>query len=121
MNNEAININDKFQLFNDLWTPKIIAQMNNYHLKLAKMKGDFTWHDHKDTDEVFFVIDGNMRIDFRDHSINLQTGELFVILKGIEHKPFSENECKILIIEPADTVNTGEAGGEQTAPNDVWI
>ena len=121
MNNRIVNFNKKFELFRDKWSPKIIAQMNDYHFKLVRVEGDFTWHDHKDTDEVFIIIEGSLRIDFVDGSQTLQEGELLVIPKGIKHKPYAENECKILLIEPAGTINTGDAGGEQTAANDVWI
>lgn len=118
---DVINFEDKFSKFSDLWSPKIVAQMNDYQFKLVRVKGDFTWHDHKDTDEVFVIIQGSLRIDYRDKAVHLQTGELHVVPKGIEHKPFAEEECKIMLVEPAGTVNTGEAGGEQTAASDVWI
>lgn len=121
MKNEIINFNKKFELFSDKWSPKIIAQMNDYHFKLVRVEGDFTWHNHKDTDEVFIIIEGSLRIDFEDGSQTLHVGELLVVPKGAQHKPFAENECKILLIEPAGTVNTGDAGGKQTAANDVWI
>lgn len=121
MMRKPINLKDKYAKFSDLWSPKIIAQMNDYHFKLVKVKGDFTWHDHPDTDEVFIVFEGSLRIDFRDESVTLQEGELFVIPKGVEHKPFAAKECKIMLVEPAGTVNTGNAGGEQTASSDEWI
>ncbi len=116
-----INIKEKFSKFSEQWSPKIIAQMNDYHFKLARVEGDFTWHDHKDTDEVFLVIDGKLRIDFRDRSVTLHEGEMFVVPKGIEHKPFAQKECKILLVEPAGTVNTGDVSGDQTAEDDIWI
>ncbi|MGL1893485.1 MAG: cupin domain-containing protein [Spirochaetaceae bacterium] len=121
MKNEVINIKEKLNLFQDQWSPKIVAQMNDYHFKLVKIKGHFTWHDHKETDEVFLVINGSMRIDFREKSVELKAGEMFVVPKGIEHKPYSDNDCDILIIEPAETINTGDVGGEQTAPSNTWI
>jgi mannose-6-phosphate isomerase-like protein (cupin superfamily) len=121
MKKEAINIKDKFGKFSEQWSPKIIAQMNDYHFKLARVKGYFTWHDHKDTDEVFLVIKGELRIDFKDGSVTIREGEMFVVPKGVEHKPFAEKECKILIVEPAGTVNTGDAGGNQTTENNIWI
>ena len=121
MENKVINFNQKFELFNEKWTPKIIAQMNDYHFKLARVEGHFTWHDHKETDEVFIVIDGTLRIDFEHESKTLNEGEMLVIPKGMQHKPYAAKECKILLIEPAGTVNTGEAGGDQTAANDIWI
>lgn len=121
MTYRPINIKNKFDLFSKQWSPKIIAQMNDCHFQLVKIEGEFTWHDHKDTDEVFIVIEGAMRIDFRDGAVTLNQGEMFVVPKGVEHKPFAEKECKILLVEPAGTVNTGDAGGSQTAKDNVWI
>lgn len=118
---ESINFQEKFNLFNEKWTPKIIAQMNDYHFKLARIEGEFTWHDHKETDEVFIVLEGSMRIDMKDDSVSINEGEMYVVPKGIEHKPFAENPCKILIIEPAGTINTGDRGGEMTKPENTWI
>jgi len=120
MQTEAINFKKMFEKFSEQWSPKIIAQLNNYHFKLARVEGDFTWHDHKDTDEVFIVLEGQLRIDFRDGSVTLNEGEMAVVHKGVEHKPFAAKVCKILLIEPAGTVNTGDAGGDQTA-DAVWI
>jgi len=118
---EVINVEEKFGKVDGYWAPKIIEQMNDYHLKLARFKGEFTWHDHKETDEVFFVIEGEMKIDFRDKSVVLKAGELFVVPKGVEHKPCAEKECKVMLIEPAGTVNTGDVVGEQTASNKDWV
>ena len=95
--------------------------MNDYHLKLVKFQGDFIWHNHNDTDEVFFVLDGEMYIDFRDGIVELKQGELFVVPKGLEHKPCAEKECKIMLIEPAGTINTGNINGDLTADDNVWI
>jgi mannose-6-phosphate isomerase-like protein (cupin superfamily) len=117
---KVISFQEKFEEFSSHWSPKIIAQMNDYHFKLVKVKGDFTWHDHKDTDEVFIILEGELRIDFRDGSIMLRNGEMAVIPMGVEHKPYSASECKMLLIEPAGTLNTGDAGGEQTAQAE-WI
>ncbi|MFC5863835.1 cupin domain-containing protein [Acidicapsa dinghuensis] len=111
----------KFGLFSEQWTPKVIAEMNDYQFKIVKLQGDFVWHDHKDTDETFFVIDGELRIDFRDGAVRIGPGEMFVVPKGVEHKPYAEREVKLMLIEPRGVVNTGEAGGERTAQNDVWI
>lgn len=121
MNHKAINLNNKFELFSEQWTPKIIAQMNDYHFKLAHVEGAFAWHDHKETDEVFMVIEGELRIDFRDGFVKIKAGEMYVVPKGVEHRPVAAKPCKIMLIEPAGTVNTGEAVGELTAANDVWI
>lgn len=121
MKRRKINLQDKFKKFTDQWSPKIIAQMNDYHFKLARVEGDFVWHSHESTDEVFMVMEGVLRIDFRDGEVTLREGELFVVPKGVEHKPFAEKECKILLVEPSGTVNTGDAGGKKTAKDDVWI
>jgi len=121
MKSEVINLNEKLSKVDDYWTPKIIEQMNDYQFKVAKFKGEFTWHDHKDTDEVFYVVQGSMHIEFRDKTVALKTGEMFVVEKGVEHKPFAEDECHVMIIEPAGTVNTGDVVGDQTASNKDWI
>lgn len=121
MKQEQINFADKFAKFNEQWSPRVIAEMNDYQFKLVKIQGEFTWHDHKDTDEVFIVIEGEMGIEFRDRVIHLKAGEMCVVAKGEEHKPFAEHECKVMIVEPKGVVNTGEAGGELTAQNDVYI
>ncbi len=121
MRHEAINFGKKFGLFNEQWSPKVVAEMNDYQFKIVKLEGDFIWHDHQDTDETFIVIEGDLRIDFRDGSVNLSTGEMFVVPKGVEHKPFAKNEVKLLLIEPRGVPNTGHEGGARTAENDVWI
>ena len=118
---QAINIGKKFDKFTDQYSPKIIARMNDCHFKLARIQGEFVWHSHEDTDEAFIVVEGEMRIDFRDGSVSLKTGELYVVPRGVEHKPFAEHECRILLVEPAGTLNTGNAGGDLSAPGDVWI
>lgn len=118
---QAINLKEKLNLINEQWMPKIIAQMNDYQLKLAKIEGDFIWHSHPETDEVFFVLEGSMQIDFWDGVVVLKSGEMYVVPKGVEHKPFAEHECSILMVEPLGTMNTGDAGGDMTAPSDVWI
>ena len=117
----TINLKEKFSMFSNYWSPRVIAEMNDYHFKLAKIKGEFVWHEHKDTDEVFIVIEGSMSIEFENGRVNLSEGEMFVVPKGVEHKPFADNECKIMLVEPKGVINTGESGGEMTAPNDVWV
>ena len=107
--------------FSDYWSPKVIAEMNDYQFKLVKIKGDFVWHNHKDTDEVFMVLEGEMNIEFRDKTVQLSKGEMFVVPKGVEHKPYSENGCEIMIVEPRNVINTGDTEGELTADNDIWI
>ncbi|GMQ79515.1 MAG: cupin domain-containing protein [Anaerolineae bacterium] len=118
---DVINLSKKLSRFADHWSPKIVAQMNDYHIKLAKIQGDFIWHSHAETDELFFVVEGSMVIHFRDEDIHLSSGEMCVVPKGVEHKPSAANECSILLVEPIGTVNTGDAGGELTADTVVWI
>ncbi len=100
MEHSAINFEKKFELFGEQWRPKVVAEMNDYQIKLVKIEGDFIWHEHRDTDETFIVIDGDLRIDFRDGKVELSTGEMFVVPKGVEHKPFARDEVKLLLIEP---------------------
>jgi mannose-6-phosphate isomerase-like protein (cupin superfamily) len=121
MSYQAINLGKKFGLFTEQWQPKVIAEMNDYQFKVVKLQGDFIWHDHKDTDETFIVIEGTLRIDFRDGAVEIGPGEMFVVPKGVEHKPYAEREVKLMLIEPRGVRNTGEEGGERTAANDVWI
>ena len=121
MKNKKINIRKKLRKFNDYWTPKVIAEMNNYQFKLAKISGEFIWHHHKSTDEVFYVVKGNMIIEFRGGQVELSQGEMYVVPKGVEHKPCAENECKILVVEPRGVINTGDAGGELTINEDMWV
>jgi mannose-6-phosphate isomerase-like protein (cupin superfamily) len=121
MTYEAINFGKKFRLFHEQWQPKVIAEMNDYQFKLVRLQGDFIWHDHKNTDETFIVLEGVLRIDFRDGAVQLSAGDMFVVPKGVEHKPYAEHEVKLLLIEPRGVLNTGHAGGERTAENDVWI
>src|SRR5271156_2893545 len=90
----AINLAARFAKFDEQWAPKVIAEMNDYQFKIVKLQGDFIWHDHKDTDETFLVIEGDLRIDFRDGAVHIGTGEMFVVPKGVEHKPYAEHEVK---------------------------
>ena len=118
---EPINLLSKFDLYSDHWSPKVVAEMNDYQFKLVKLKGTFVWHNHKDTDEVFLVIEGAMSIEFTDTTVELNQGEMMVVERGELHRPFAAEECKVLIIEPSGTVNMGDSGGEQIAANDIWI
>jgi mannose-6-phosphate isomerase-like protein (cupin superfamily) len=118
---QAISFDEKFAKFQEQFRPKVVAQLNDYQFKLVRVEGDFVWHSHAETDEAFLVLDGELAIDFRDGRVTLKAGEMFVVPRGKEHKPFAESECRVLLIEPAGTVNTGEAGGEKTAPQDAWI
>lgn len=121
MNYRPINLNDKFSRFSEFWSPRVIAELNDYQIKLVNVNGGFTWHSHQETDELFMVIDGHMTIEFRDGAVKLSAGEMYVVPKRVEHKPSATETCKILLIEPRGVVNTGESGGALTAPNDVWI
>ena len=119
---QSINFKEKLSLFNEQWLPKVIAEMNDYQIKIVKIEGDFEWHDHQDTDETFIVLEGNLRIDFRDGHVTLNSGEMYVVPKGVEHKPFADGEVKMLLIEPRGVLNTGDNETDtRTATNDVWI
>lgn len=117
----VINFEEKFSKFNETLSYKIIAQMNDYHFKIVRSLGDFVWHRHPETDEVFVVIDGDYYIELRDKTLHLKKGEMAVVPKGVEHKPYALEECKLLLIEPAGTLNTGDAGGELTATDLEWV
>ena len=121
MNRKAINFEQKFSLFSDQWKPRVVAEMNDYQFKVVRLEGDFIWHDHKDTDETFIVLEGKLRIDFRDGGVDLHAGEMFVVPRGVEHKPFADGEVKLLLIEPRGVLNTGHETSDRTAQNDVWI
>ena len=117
----SINLAQKLRLISEQWQPKVVAEMNDYQFKLVKLQGDFIWHDHKDTDEAFLVLDGRLRIDFRDGAVHIGPGEMYIVPQGVEHKPSAEHEVQLLLIEPRGVTNTGDAGGQRTAANDVWV
>jgi len=117
----AINLDQKFEKFSKVFSPHIIAQMNDLHVKATKIRGEFVWHRHEDTDELFFVHKGTLTIHYRDRDVVLRAGEMHVVPKGVEHKPVAEEECQLLLIEPAGTPNTGDAGGDLTATEEPWI
>ncbi len=121
MKAKVINLIEKFGLFGEHWSPRVIAELNDYQVKLAKLEGEFVWHKHDDTDELFFVVTGRLTLEFRDHSSTLDEGELLVVPKGVEHRPRAESECQVLIIEPRGVRNTGDAADSPAAPNDVWV
>jgi len=118
---QAINLIRKLDLIAEQWSPRVVAEMNDYQFKVARLQGDFIWHAHAETDEAFLVLDGQLRLDFRDGSVTLGSGELYVVPRGVEHKPYAEDEVKLLLIEPRGVLNTGAEGGERTAINDLWI
>ena len=102
-----IDLNEKLTLFNDYWNPKIVGELNGQHIKLVKMKGEFVWHKHIQEDEMFFVINGNLKIELRDRVIELGNNEFIIIPKGTEHKPYADEEVSVMLIEPINTINTG--------------
>lgn len=118
---QSINFAHKFSLFSEQWQPKVIAEMNDYQFKVVKIHGDFVWHAHPETDETLIVLEGVLRIDFRDGHVLVKTGEMYVVPRGIEHKTFAECETKLMLIELRGVLNTGHEGGDRTAVNDVWI
>lgn len=118
---QPVNLEEKLSIINEIWTPKIVATMNNYHIKLAKFHGEFTWHRHIITDEVFFVLKGEMQIHFRTKSVTIKQGEMLVVPKGVEHKPSANELCEVMLIEPEGTVNTGSEKNEYTVDNLDWI
>lgn len=118
---QAINFADKLARIDALWSPRVIAELNDYQFKLARIEGEFVWHDHPDTDEAFLVLSGEVVIELRDGEIRLREGEMAVVPAGVEHRPVAQGECHLLLIEPRGVVNTGEAGGDLTAPGDRWI
>ncbi len=118
---KLISLYSKFDDFVDHWSPKVIAEMNDYQFKLVKIKGEFVKHQHSETDEVFIVIEGKMSIEFETDTIEIKTGEMIVVPKGVTHKPFAAEECKVMLVEPRGVLNTGDVKGNMTAPNDQWI
>ena len=118
---KKINFSSKFTKFNDRWSPKVIAEMNDYQFKLVKIKDDFIWHKHDDTDEVFIVLDGAIFIEFENETIQINQGEMIVVPKGVKHKPYANKEAKIMLVEPSGVVNTGDKEDKLTALNDEWV
>ena len=118
---KKINLKKKFEKFSDHWSPKVIAELNDYQFKLVKIKDDFVWHNHEHTDEAFIVIEGKIFIEFENRTEEINKGEMIIVPKGMNHRPFAKNEAKIMIIEPRGVKNTGRLNNELTAPNDDWI
>lgn len=121
MKQKAINLKEKLGLFEDQWAPRVIAEVNDYQFKLVKIEGEFDWHKHDDTDEAFLCLDGEVDIHLRDGCVTLTPGELYVVPKGVEHKPTATSKCSFLLIEPRGVVNTGDGPDDRRAENDVWI
>ena len=118
---KKINFSEKLSEFTDHWSPKVIAEMNNYQFKLVKIEGDFIWHHHADTDETFIVIEGSMFIELEDETVELNEGEMYVVPRGVNHKPYALEECKVMLVEPRGVLNTGNKNNDLTASNDEWI
>lgn len=116
-----INLAEKLSLFSAHWSPKIIAELNGQHVKLVKIHGEFVWHSHAHEDELFLVVQGAFRMEYRDRNVDLREGDLVVVPRGVEHRPVADRECSILLFEPASTVNTGTAGGARTVAKPDWI
>ncbi len=116
--NRPVDLAEKLSLFSDHWAPKVVARLNDYEIKLAKLKGEFVWHTHEDTDELFLVIEGRLTIQMRDGDVSLGPGQLFVVPRGVEHCPVTEGDVAVMLVEPAGVVNTGDTGGELTAAYD---
>ncbi len=118
---QSVNFADKLAQIHEHWKPRVMAEMNDYQFKIVKILGDFVWHDHVDTDETFIVLDGVLRIDMRDGHVIVRAGEMFVVPRGVEHKPYAEHEVRMMLIEPRGVVNTGTVDSDRRADNDVWI
>ena len=118
---KKINFSEKLSEFTEHWSPKVIAEMNNYQFKLVKIEGDFIWHNHADTDETFIVLEGSMFIELEDETVELNEGEMYVVPRGVNHKPYSLEECKVMLVEPRGVLNTGNINNDLTASNDEWI
>ena len=118
---DVVDLADKLSLFSEHWSPKVVARLNDYEIKVVKVKGEFVWHDHADTDELFLVLEGRLTIQLRDpgeRSVTLGPGQLYVVPRGVEHRPVAEGDVAAMLIEPAGTVNTGATGGDLTAAYD---
>ncbi|MFT5142842.1 MAG: mannose-6-phosphate isomerase-like protein (cupin superfamily) [Rhodothermales bacterium] len=122
MNQDSkVNIAQKFSLFNDLWNPRIVAELNGQHVKLGKVQGEFVWHRHENEDELFLVFQGKLELHLRDRIVHLDPGEFYVVPRGVEHKPVAHEETHILMLEPTTTLNTGDVSSERTVPDPAWI
>lgn len=109
-----VNLEEKFRLFSEYWSPKIVGELNGQNIKIARFKGEFVWHKHDNEDEMFFVVDGTLKIAFRDKTVTLNKNEFLIVAKGVEHKPIAENEVLVMLFEPATTLNTGNTENELT-------
>ena len=111
---DKVNIAEKLARFDEHWSPRIVGQVNDFHVKLAKLEGEFVWHHHAEQDELFLVVSGSLAIKFRDREVRLEEGEFLIVPRGVEHKPVAEREVHVLLFEPAGTLNTGNVRSERT-------
>lgn len=118
---KPVNLGEKLKAISETWSPRIVAELNDYQFKLAWLKDEFVWHSHADTDEAFYVLEGEFVMEYRDHSVAVKQGELIVVPRGVEHRPVAATHCAVLLIEPRGVMNTGDAGGDLTADQDRWI
>ena len=116
-----VNFNQKLSLIREQWSPKVIAEMNDYQFKLVRLEGEFVWHQHEETDETFIVLEGELTIDFESGPVVLSAGEMLVIPKGMRNRPHATSEAKVLLVEPRGVVNTGDTASELTAAQDIWV
>lgn len=117
----VVNLEDRVKRVPEPWSPRVVAELNDYQAKVARLEGEFVWHAHDETDELFLVLGGQLRIDFRDHAVELREGDLCVVPRGVEHRPVAERECRVMLVEPRGTVNTGNTKDERTREGDAWI
>ena len=117
----VVNLADKARLLDEAWSPRVVAELNDYQFRLARLDGEFVWHQHDDTDEAFLCLQGSLSIEFRDGAVELAAGELCVVPRGVEHRPVARNGAVVLLLEPRETINTGDADSELRADNDRWI
>lgn len=118
---EKVNLREKLELIQDHWSPRIVGQVDGTHVKLVKVLGDFPWHAHEAEDELFLVVKGRLRLEFRDREVLLDEGEMLVVPRGVEHRPVADREAHVLLVEPTSTLNTGTAGGPRTVQDPEWI
>ena len=118
---KKINLASKYNKIDEHWSPKVVAEMNDYQFKLAKIKNDFIWHSHEDTDETFIVIEGKINIEFEDETVKLSEGEMIIVPKGKKHRPYADEEAKIMLIEPKGVRNTGDIVNDLTSDDNQWI
>ncbi|MCP9768965.1 cupin domain-containing protein [Lacihabitans sp. LS3-19] len=116
---QNVNITEKLSLFSDYWNPKIVGELNGQHVKLVKLKGEFVWHSHENEDEMFYVLNGTLEMEFRDKTVSVNQNEFIIVPKGVEHRPVAKEEVSIMLFEPATTLNTGDAESNELTRNEL--